>query len=377
MKKSLLVVCKAIPFESGGAAGIIRNLFQNSTPAEEIVLIGRKPKTEVYYDILQLPYKTEILPLSAGEETFIKKITKLLYSLILGIKFRKKYNANVVLGIYRDESSFILSYLISILSGKPLFVYITDLYGENYENRSKKIFQKIVFHRAKKIFCLTEGMQQVYKDEYNLDTIVIPHCVNDIPKVKPRKYPNQPFKILFSGSIVHDRLDLLQNLVQLIGNKKEYKLRLLCPHDNDFLEANNLLADNVTNAFIYSNEEMLMELKKADLLYLPLTFKKPFSQRSFFQLKSCLGTKSFDYMQSGVPILVHSPKQYLTYQYFENRNMAFLLNSSNLEELKNKIEWIRNNYETAEELSKTALSCLNENDGKRIYKLLIKSIFHE
>lgn len=373
MNGTIMVVCKAIPFESGGAAGIIRNLFSNSKPGH-VLMIGRKPKTDIDLAELELPYKFVTIPLSNQPEGRLRKTVKFIRSCAITLSLIKQYQVKTIMGVYRDQTSFILAYVVSILSGKPLHLYLTDLYAENYQSSSKKIIQKMIFRRAKKIFCLNEGMQQVYEDLYGRQTIVIPHSVNHLPEAPPKQRAATPFQILFSGSIVYDRLDLLQQLVGIIKEDSNYHLRLLCPHDDEFLQTNNLMASNISKAFTFSHAEMMKELASADLLYLPLTFKRSNSERSFLQLKSCLGTKSFDYMLSGVPILVHSPAEYLTYSYFDKRSAGILLDSDDPTALKSKLEDIRLNYEDTYPIAMAAAESLKENQGSDIYQKLIREL---
>jgi hypothetical protein len=373
MNGRIMVICKAIPFESGGAAGIIRNLFSNSSPGE-VLLVGREPKTDINLDELNLPYQFATLPLSNKPEGRLQKAIKFIRSCAIVLSLIKKNQVKTIIGVYRDETSFILAYVISRLTGKSLYLYLTDLYAENYQSSSKRIIQRLIFRRADKIFCLNEGMQEVYENLYGQHTIVIPHSVNYSPPASPKLKASTPFRILFSGSIVYDRLDLLQQLAEIIKEDANYHLRLLCPHDDDFLKENGLAASNISKTFTSSHSEMMKELEAADLLYLPLTFKRANSERSFLQLKSCLGTKSFDYMLSGVPILVHSPSEYLTYSYFEKRSAGILLDSDDPIDLKSKLEEICLNYQDTYPIAVAAAESLKENQGPDIYQKLIREL---
>jgi hypothetical protein len=375
LNNSLIVVCKAIPFDSGGSAKVVRSLFNNAKEQDHVLLFGREPQTDVHIRDLILPYKWEISPLSNGSENVIIKFYKFLNSLFVGIRIIKKYNSNAILGVYRDETSFILSYLLSIVNRLPLHVYLTDLYAENYSSAIKKWIQNKIFSRAVKIFCINEGMQKIYSDKYNIAATVVPHCVNaPLTHSKPL-LSEKGFVILFSGNIVYDRLDLLQKLVLILKDNPNYHVRFLCPHGKDFLANHKLLASNVSYTYVTKMDEMMDELRQADLLYLPLTFKKQEGIRSSFQLESCLGTKSFDYMQSGVPILVQCPKEYLTYQYFKKRNAAILLDVDDSEILFERLESIRFAYDKYGKYAENAVASLVENDGQKTYDNLMKTIF--
>ncbi len=218
-------------------------------------------------------------------------------------------------------------------------------------------------------------MKEVYLQKYGINAIVIPHSVNNVKPTEIKTICAKPFTILFSGTIVPDRIDLLQQLVEVIGNDNNYHIRFLCPHDINFFIANGLYAKNISVEFIEDTEAMMATLKKADLLYLPLTFKLPKNSKSDLQLRSCLGTKSFDYMQTGVPILVHCPSIYLTYKYFYNREAAILLNSNDKNDLRTKLDWIRGNYQQVSTYARNAYASLSNNSNDQVISSLIKEIY--
>jgi hypothetical protein len=337
---SLLVIFRNLPPDGGGAATIIRNLFEFAD--ETVTIVGRKSRFNL--DISHTKYKKVEIPLSDKPENIFYKIKYFIQSVYICLKEIRNSNISSILGVYRDESSLILSYIVSVISGKPLFVYLTDLYAENYNSHTKKIFQKIIFNRAKSILCLNEAMKSHYISlGYNQVEIIL-STVPEILPLKIKEFDGKVFKIAFSGSIIYDRLDLLQMLVKIIGNNPHYELNLYCPHNEDYLKSNQLFANNVKFEYLNDPTQLLKKLQENHLLYLPLTFKKPDSQRSYLQLKTCLGTKSYEYMQTGVPILVHSPSEYYTYKYFEASNSAILLNSNACNKLTAKLDEIEKNY---------------------------------
>lgn len=227
------------------------------------------------------------------------------------------------------------------------------MYAENYKSSLKNLIQKIIFYKAEKIFCLNEAMRLHYISKGYQKVYVIPSTIPTIAQSSLKKFESGIFNIAFSGTVTFDRLDLLQELVNIFGNKPGFHIYLFTPQDKDFLVSNNLLASNVTYCFIESREILLERLKNCHLLYLPLTFKKPHDSRGLLQLETCLGTKSYEYMQTGVPILVHSPRDYYTYKYFEENDSALLLGSDNQKDLEFLIYQIKENYS---ELSKVALN---------------------
>ncbi len=265
-----------------------------------------------------------------------------------------------------------LSYIISLLTGKSLYVYMTDLYAENDISKKKYFFQRLIFKRAKCIFCLNQAMKEHYIEAGNRNVIVIPSTVPEILPLKLRGLDVKVFKIAFSGTILYDRLDLLQMLVRIIGNNPAFQLFLYSPHDEKFLKSNSLYANNVVCEFVNDPKLLIEKLQLCNLLYLPLTFKKPDDQRSYLQLKTCLGTKSYEYMQTGVPILVHSPSDYYTYQFFKASKSAILLDLETEEDLASMINEIKSDYSRFIPIVKNAHNQLLFHLSKPNYKKMIE-----
>ena len=373
-ENTLVVITKGIPFESGGTAAIIRNLFVNVNNKSKICLLGRR--AEYFPSNFVLPYDCLEIPLSNQNHNVLKKIFLFLKSFSIGVKIIKEKKATKILGIFQDESSLVLSYLISLFTRLPLNIYLTDLYAEQYPTFLSKTLQKVIFAKAENIFCLTEGMRQLYTDLYSIRTKLLPHTINDINICfnKEKQSLNNEFIIGYAGTIIPERIDLLRELVEIVGKNINYKLRLFSPHDLKFLKKNNLYNDSVSNIYIKEQDILISELNNCDLLYLPLTFT---SLRNNLQLKTCLGTKSFDYLRSGSEILVHSPKEYLTYTFFEDNKIGFLLESNENNALSNKLYCLYKEIKASAFLSSDYSNIIKNHKGEKVYNDMIQTIFDE
>lgn len=371
---TLVVITKSIPFGSGGTAAIVRNLFANVNNKSKVCLIARR--AEYFPSNFVLPYDCFEIPLSNQNHKVLKKIFLFLKSLLTGIKVIKQKKATKILGIFQDESSLVLSYLISLFTRLPLNIYLTDLYAEQYPTFLRKIMQKVIFAKAENIFCLTEGMRQLYSDLYSIKTKLLPHVINDanICFNKEKQSLNNEFIIGYAGTIIPERIDLLRELVEIVGKNINYKLRLFSPHDLEFLKNNNLYNDSVFNSYIKEQDVLISELNNCDLLYLPLTFS---SHKDNLQLKTCLGTKSFDYLKSGSEILIHSPKEYLTYTFFEDNGIGFLLDNNKKNALSNKLDFIFKKIKDSAFLSSDYSVFLKNHEGEKVYNHMIQTIFDE
>lgn len=364
-----LVVFRHLPNAPGGASTVIRNLFSESD--DNVVIAGRSFNGGIEFTP---NYQTLGLPLGITGQPLVVKIRNFIKSVKLCGQVIREKKLQFILGVYRDESSLVLSYMVSLYSRKNLFIYLTDLYAENYRSLFKRLVQKLIFKRAKVIFCLNQAMADYYISQgyKNVEIIKSTIEVEEYPVL--RKYTNGVFRILFSGTVLHDRLRPLQSLVKIIRDKPEYELVFLTSNTEEELKNWRLWAGNVSCKFISKPELLLDELKSAHLLYLPLTFESPISDRSYLQLKTCLGTKSYEYMLSGVPILVHSPKEYFTYQFFEEYDSAIVLDTDEEGELEKLIENIRLHYNQFTYHAENAYNQLKDHDASLNRNKMYESI---
>lgn len=376
-KSSLIVICKAIPFESGGAAAILRQLFNNTNKENKVILFGRKASYINSYD--DLPHECNEIPLSKKSQFFVKKIFLFLYSFFIILKRVRKIKNKQIFGVFQDESSLILSYFTSLMLSVPLNIYLTDLYAEQNSSWFKRLIQKLIFKRSNNIFCITDAIKDTYAELYNINSIVIPHTIaniNDI-KIKNKQNLNNEFLIGYVGTIIPERIELLKSLSQIVNEKSNFKLRLFCPHNIDFIKQNNLYNESTSVTFIKDSGKLIDELHNCNLLYLPLSFEKSTFNKFDLQLLTCLGTKSFDYMQSGSEILIHCPFEYYTSAYFKKNNIGFLLNSSDAKDLSNTISLIYDEMKKKSFINSNYKNILMNHHSKTVYDKMIKIIFNE
>jgi len=110
----------------------------------------------------------------------------------------------------------------------------------------------------------------------------------------------------------------------------------VCVSDEDYLKSIGLMNLNTTIKFCNTEEKLIGELKKCNLLYLPLTFD--LKDDSYDQLSTCFGIKSYEYIQSCRPILVHCPSDYYTSKFFREANAGVIVDRLDASFLENAID---------------------------------------
>jgi glycosyltransferase involved in cell wall biosynthesis len=93
------------------------------------------------------------------------------------------------------------------------------------------------------------------------------------------------------------------------------------------------------------------DLKRADLLYLPLPFGAEFEPL----VRLSLSTKMVTYAGSGVPIFYHGPKTSVAYELLSAESAAFLQTCLDIDSLTEALCRIYDQPQTAREVSSNAL----------------------
>lgn len=371
-----LMVARTLPVVSGGTMIVLRRLIENFLPGEVFVM-GRTPHQKVSLNDSKLNATFIEVPTPRVRGYKLWMILSVIPGLFIGLRALKKHKIPVIIGVYPDEGSILLSYLLHKISGKPLMVYFCDLY---LENKSKgwrlglaKWLQPKIF-RTGHIISVNKAVQDFYLERYKKDSILIQTAINqDFPTSFELPSISEKMIIGFSGSVVSDRIDPMQVLVEAIGNNPNYEFRIFSPQDELFLKANNLFANNVSLKFCKSVEELIGELKQCHILYLPLTFK--LGKNSYEQLSTCFGIKSYEYMLSCRPVFVHCPPDYFTSRFFVEKDAGYSIGNVTPTELIDQLKKIKESYNSqAPIIVENALNAAAEFKGAKLATRLRKEI---
>ena len=382
MKSRLLFVVRALPYESSGTPVVIRNLLMH-LPADDFFVLGRTPHPQKRLPNTVKQKMFEIPILHTKGHRFWKYYS-ILPGFVMGIWMIKKYKINKIIGVFQDDASLLLAYLLALLFPKlEFYPYLMDLYAEQKEDNSRvQNLQNAIFKRAKKILLVNDGMNEYLNSRYpnlNFKTIPIISQIGTkqpIDSTKNLKEPSKKFMLVFSGSVNEDRLETLRIMTKIISQDSRITMRYLTSQSQETLEKLGVFYDGFHVRYCKTPEELIQELNKADILYLPLAFSYPEAKKP--QMITCFGAKVFDYMQASVPILIHAPHDVFNYTFFEKNKAAFLLNSLEEDTIKNKLDILLQEAgkETSKQLVMNANTLAKQFDGEIVSQLFLKTIQH-
>lgn len=368
-KDNVLFVVRALPYEAAGTPIVIRNLLAN-LPKEGYYVLGRRPHPakRLPNNVKQKMFQIPIL-YTKGHRFW--KYFSILPGFFMGLWIVYRYKITKIVGVFQDDASLILAYrLANFFPEIEFYPYMMDLYAEQQEgNKKVEGIQQHIFSRARMVLVSNEGMKDFLDTKFHHQQIEsVPIISQSSPVSSPHpktNIPNEQFVILFSGSVNEDRLEPLRILTKLVATDKRFTFKFLTSQSEAYLRNQGVFYDGFKLAYCKTPEELMYELNKADLLYLPLMFTFPQSKRT--QMMTCFGAKVFDYMISETPILIHSPNYFYNYTFFKENQAAYLLDSMDEDRIKEKLDFLYYNVEVAgNEIQKKAQALAHQFKGEHV-----------
>jgi hypothetical protein len=358
---------------------VVRKFLENFSP-NEIVLIGRPvKKTEMIsgYKFSYPIYKIPTPPVGTRGEKIWQLLSTFL-GVFVGLSAIHKHKPNAILAFYRDESSLMTGYILHKITKIPLYSYFCDLYLENFQtglyNKLALWLQHQIFKCSSRVFALTEAIQDYYKVNYSINTTVLPHCVNfSLSHEEYSSKLSNPLRIGYLGNVNMDRIPSLKMLSDAINGDYSFELTYFTVASEKTLRIENLLIPNSKIFFVSNDEILLSELKKCDILYLPVWL--PFTQNGRSeQAKTGFPTKTLEYLLCRKPILLHSYVDYFVAIFCERYKCCYLVDGG-LEEIKEALLRLRSDETLRANLSINTSHALSYFNGSVIANIFRKELW--
>lgn len=383
LSQKVLFVTRCLPYEIGGTPVGVRNLLQNFEP-ENIIVLGRTVNPRKKLEKESIKYKMYEIPTPHIKGMRLWRFLSVIPGFFIGIYLLHKYKIKKLVGVYPDEGSLLLAYLLSTVTKADFYPYFFDLYHEfkrnNWQDKVSKWLQKKCFKRAKKVVCLTDGMKNYYQTNYDLTAYTVPNVINKEINASTANnnmwQEGERFRIGYSGAINRDRLDTMQVFFSCIKDNPKFEMVYFTSHSKEYLQSVEVYGDNTEIKFCTSQAELLQELQKCHLLYLPLSHNNP--PELLPNMMTCFGTKTYEYLIAGCPTLVHSPDTFFNYIFLKENNCAYTLSSFNKKEVEQYINNLLRSYNaTANTIVANAFKVATQFKGEKVKQHLIQILESE
>lgn len=345
MKKetNVLFVVRALPFEAAGTPIVIRSLLSH-LPPENYFVLGRRPDPSKRLPNIVKQKMFQIPILYTKGHTFWKYFS-IIPGFFMGVWIIQKYKITKLVGVFQDDASLILSYWLALFfKNVEFYPYLMDLYAEQQAKRDAH--QKLIFQRANKILVANDGICDLLRKKHeDFKFVTIPIIATNTPaSIINRKFNSaeSKFKIVYSGSVNADRIETLKIATKIISKDERIVFKYLTNHSKEYLTKHEVFYDRFEIGHCKSSDELMLELNEAHLLYLPIRFNFPEEKKA--QMQTVFGAKTFEYLVSQTPTLVHCPSDFFNSIFFKEHNAGYVLNSNEEEEFEKCINDIILNY---------------------------------
>ena len=266
----------------------------------------------------------------------------------------------------------VAAYLISIITRKPLNVYLLDLYMDieqkPWKRSIRRLFAPCLFTRAAKVFVMSESLGEHLKTTYKVHSIVIPHPVDLLRYEKVKTYTPSLDKqtIVYTGMIYDAHRDCMLDLIQAISDLPNVELHIYTPRPVASLKQEGIHGHNVNVSFA-PHQDIPAIQKGADILFLPMGFNSPYPK----VIQTASPGKIAEYLAAGRPILVYAPPYAYISHYASSKGFGLVVDQKDPEKLRQGIiKLLENKADQQKYITKAKEAVANHEASKIINEFM-------
>ena len=283
------------------------------------------------------------------------------------IKFADKEKPAVIVGVFPDYFFLKVARDAAKALDIPFIAYLHDTISESSAgskiSREASLLQEQVFDEASALLVMSEGMRELYKSKYGIDSTALEHTyLEEIPAEIPGGDHNK--EAFWGGDVYAINKNSVKRVAEALRSDG-LKLFIASGHDKAYFEAIGLNPDNIDTGFFSKRDEYLETLKKYGILVLALDWPDE-SHIHRDELATIFPTKTPEYLASGVPILVHCPEDYFLAKFFEKNECGTVVSEKSGPLLKEKINFLLSGDEKIQSQRRNSLKTAKLFDVGRI-----------
>jgi glycosyltransferase involved in cell wall biosynthesis len=397
--KKILIVCSYSPPSIGGPQ-VLYNLLKNFPPESYTVLTSYYNiddvsalqgtwlyGTYIFYDNPHKGKEARISEAKSGKHITSNRIQKLklamkrirwirtlagfpvilsqIFAIVRTYKIAvKNPRTDIILGISDYGPAILGSYILHKITGKPLYLFMFDLYKNNFfpfpGGIIASLFEKRIFNAASRIFVTNDGTKNYYEKEYGRAfgekiSVIYNSTFRDKVAGSPvasAALTSKSCNILFTGRVNWPQVGAIKNLILAVEDITDINaiFSLYSPMPKEYLNSLGIFESEKVKFSFAPPEEIMNIQNKADILFLPLSW----NTKSQAIIDTATPGKMTDYLLAGKPILVHAPASSFLVKYAKENGFAAVVDEENIEKLKTAIRRLINEKEWREELVKNA-----------------------
>lgn len=284
----------------------------------------------------------------------------------VGIRVARRSRPSVIVATVPELASLLAAYLVHLVTRVPLVPYLHDTIIEGQtlvpHRWLAKRLQQRVLSASQEIFVLSEALAELYRDKYDVETVVIPHCIED-DSIEPASRLVEPVSrtVGFSGAIYNLNRDSLARMAEALDGLPDVRFVVSTPGART--GATPFEGRDVDCRFIEEREDLIRFQRTSGVLYLPLSFSYPGGRG---EIATVVPTKLFEYLVSGRPILVHAPDYCFLTRFARREGFAVVIDEPDPAILRGAVTRLLDDPEFSSGLVRNAFRVADRYRGARV-----------
>ncbi|MBI3951337.1 MAG: hypothetical protein HY314_12880 [Acidobacteria bacterium] len=339
-----LVLSRSIPPAPTGTGVIMGNLARQFCPDEMVVLgayyVGRPP-VQWRDDWATLKYATVHPPDGWRGARWIRW-GQLPWLLVYAWWILVTRRCPSILAVYPDEIYLLAGYILSRLTGTPLYAYFHNTFLEDHRDSPLAHFlQPRVFARARHVFVMSEGMHKLYEKNYpGLRCSPLVHSFNE-PLPEPGDVTSlpvhQPLRLALFGSINRSNAEAAVRIAKLVQTTPDVHLTVLSGTSRGYLHKLGFVGNRIEIETV-SRDILIERLSQADITLLPHGFEGPVADE---EIATIFPTKTIEALISQRPILAHVPANCFLAEFLRRHDCALIVDEPDVEAARQAVNRLR------------------------------------
>lgn len=327
---------------SGSGQGVVLYRLLEHLPQDEYVLISCKSEDNTTkepqsskrllarYYFLKIPPKAEVVIKDYLKKTFVSRVISYLSTIKSQSKELKeiliKEKCDVLVACTGDFFGMPVAYLAARKLKIRFIIYSFDDYVYQWAGVLRTVarfISRFAFRRADDLIVPNEFLQKAYRGRFHRESTIIRNPYLPFPLAKKERLFNKDeLNIIYTGAVSSAHFDAFKNLVEAMKlMQKPVKFHLFTGQHKEMLEREGIIGEQVQFHNHVDQSEISAIQKQADILFLPLAFNSPINET----VRTSAPSKMGEYMVSGIPILVHAPKDSFLSWYFKKNNCGIVV----------------------------------------------------
>ena len=288
------------------------------------------------------------------------------------IKLIRREKITHVVGVYPDLDFLEISRSASEACDVKFYAYLHDTLAEGLSHKRykniAKVVQQNIFNSSHKIFVMSEGMKELFKNKYSVDTIPLLHSFSE--NIAKNKFNNDAVeKSIFWGGAIYAINKETVLRVHAACQDLNYTLTLSAANTPEKLANLGFENKNIEILPFLSREDYISTVGNQGALLLSIDWPDESAVHKD-ELGTIFPTKTIEYLISGRPILVHCSEEYFLAKFFKKYQCGIVLTDRDPQKIKEQIEAVFSDEKQLKEMVSNAYKA-----SKQFHISIVKSIF--